>query len=121
MLNYLNIKDANSAKKIILDSTDGEEFFLMVLSMHSEQYRLNKSLMFKKVAEAESGYYEKNKDQIHSELIAGSVQSWSVPKEFGECTLENVTKLFTEYPEIMEIVNVFVGNNNEFFAKKSKH
>jgi len=118
MLNYLTSSQASTSQKIPLDSTESEDYFLEVISVHSEQYRLNKSAIYKKVAEADSDYFEKNKTAIMNELLAGSVKAWRVPKEFGKCTIENVVKLFKEFPQISDIVDVFIVDNQAFIAKK---
>ena len=125
MLNYVKKSDASKSKKMILDSTNKEECFLMIVSAHSEEYRLNRSKVLRRVAESEEGFTDKNQAMITAEMISGAVVGWKLPKdaheEFGEdCTPENVAKLLLQYPQIADAVDVFSSKDSQFIEKKSK-
>ena len=121
MLNYLKRKEANTAKKMILDADDGEEFYLMIQSQYSDLYRNNRSIVLREAAASKEGFTEQNQQMLHAKLLSSSIVEWSVPKEFGDCETENIEKFLIEYPEIADNVDIFSGNEAEFIAKKSKH
>lgn len=118
-LNYLKRSEANSAKKLILDSDEGEEYFLMVNSMYSDEYRVNRSAVYQKAAES-SEIKESNKQMLHAKLLAAAIVNWSVPKEYGKCTPENAEKLLFDFPQIADAVDIFISDDSQFIEKKSK-
>ena len=117
-LNYLKRAQCNSARKLLLDSDDKEEHFLMVTSLHSDAFADTKHKIYSELAETDQKF---DKDKTHARLMAALVVDWCVPEEFGECTPENVEKLLYEYPQIADGVDTFATNTKNFVEKKSKH
>ena len=84
MLNYLKRDDANTSKKLPLDSTEKEEYYLMVSSIHSDEYRLNKSKIYQAAATPGTDIHKTKHEEIACKIIAAAITDWNVPKEYKE-------------------------------------
>jgi len=122
MKNFLKRKDANTPQKLIIDSDDGQEFFLMVVSSYADVYKAGKQRVMREAAETmtASDFVDENQFKLVAKILATTVTSWSMPEEFGECTPENVEALLLEYPQICEAVDEFFSDNGKFIEKKFK-
>lgn len=120
MLKYLTRDEANTGKKMILDSDEGE-FYLNVTNTYSDQYRQNKAIVYKSLMGEDLNSELRKK--AHAAICAGAVSGWSLPedeyKEFGKkCTIEAVTGFLFKYPQIAEAVDIFSSNEQSFIEKK---
>lgn len=122
MKNLIKRDDANVAKKLIIDSDDGKECYLMVKSAHSDQYRNGKIHALREAAErTESGKYDDEAQaRFMASMLSYAVTGWGLPKEFGKFSREKVETLLYDYPQVCEAVDLFISNNSNFAEKKPK-
>ena len=119
MKGYIKRCEANEPQKFPLNSEESEDFHLMLVSAHSDEFYFNKSLVQQRVAESVVGGEFKNKKALlHAQMVAAAVVDWSVPDEYGECNQDNAEKFLYEYPEIAEAVDAFISQNKNYIEKK---
>lgn len=121
MKNLVKRSEANTAQKLIIDTDEGAECFLMVKSAHSDDYRNGKLQALRNAAETlEGGIDDDSQAKILASMLSYAIVDWSLPEEFGEFTREKAEELLFEYPQICEAVDIFISSNKNFIEKKPK-
>ena len=113
---------ANEGIKVPLHAPDGTktEHWLLIRGVDSDEFRRAEAEAQRKLAtfaaDKDKSELEKIYDELFSGLRAHLVARWSFDKE---CTIEAVTELFKNAPQIADMANRIGGNRSLFFASKS--
>lgn len=120
MKSYLKRSQANTPQKLSLEGdNDKDDFYLMVVSYHSDVYRSNKSKILMTMAESKlEGSEEEQFARQLAQLAACAVVDWSLPEEYGEYSHEKAVDFLFEYPSITDAVDSTLSNNGNFLEKK---
>lgn len=117
---FLKRDQANTPKKLALFSEEKKQYFINVLSAHSDAYKLNYGVCMREAAEAmKDGKLDQDKQtELTARLVSAAVHSWEMPEEFGECNRESAFKLLLDYPQIRDAVDTFANDDKRYIEKK---
>jgi hypothetical protein len=120
MKKFITATQANQAQKLSLYSEDGKEFYLMILSAYSNEFKLRKNAILREAAKAatEGKYSDQLQVDLMAKLAASTIVDWNLSEEEGAYSKESAERLLMTYPEIFEAVDAF-GSKNDNFIKKN--
>jgi len=120
MQQFIKRSEANSQQKLSLFSEDGKDYFLLICSAYSDQYKIKKAEVFRLAAQSatDGKYTPEVQLEMTAKMAAGSICGWFLPEEFGDYSPAGAEKLLLEYPQILEAVDVFSSKNENFIQKK---
>lgn len=122
MIPFVKREDANTARKLPLFSDGDSKYHLMIVSTHSDQFKMRKNAVLREAAlSATDGKLDdKRTIELTAKLAASTITDWLMPEEFGEYSKESAEKLLLDYPQICDAVDAFSSKDGNYLEKKSK-
>jgi hypothetical protein len=107
------------AKRMPLFNSDGTEskHYIDIIGIKSPMMRKKKQELIRLAAKniKEGEWTDEASEKYSLELVASTIVSWSFDEE---PTPEFVTEFLRDAPEIMEAIDVFCSNDENYFEKK---
>jgi len=120
MIPFIKREQANASKKLSLFSDDGKDYYLMVLSAHSDAYKINYSVCMREAAQTvKDGVLTQDKQtELTAKLVSAALDGWFMPEDFGEFSKEKAEQLLLDYPQIRDAVDTFANDDKRYLEKK---
>lgn len=116
---FMTGKQHSEAKKLKLYAPDGTEteHYLMLIGIDSKVMRRKKKDLFTEVASniKEKTFDADMQDKFSLDLLSTAVTGWSFKEE---CTFDKVREFLDNSPSILEAVDVFINESENYFEKK---
>lgn len=119
MKDLITSEQANTAQRLKIASDGKEEYYLLVLSVYSNEYRFRKHKFNQDAAKLfnDGKFNAQSSSEELAKFLSNTITGWHLPQEEGEYSKENAVKLLLKYPQICDAVDVFSTNNENFLKK----
>jgi hypothetical protein len=119
MKRFITAEQANTSVKLPLYSEDGKDYYLMILSVYSNEFKLRKNQVLREAAKLsnDGAYDDQAQIDLTAKLAASTVSGWYLPideEEYSSLAAENLMK---KYPQICDAVDSFSANNENYLKK----
>lgn len=116
---FIKRDDANKAVTLPLFSDDSGVYYLEIISAYSDKFKTRKAAIFRDAAMAmtDGKFTDEKQQELTAKLAASTIVNWKLPEQFGDYTHEKAEQLLIDYPQILESVDDFSSDNDNFIKK----